>query len=160
MPEALDRLRAAQVAAVGLDTTSGTPAVITEVSVLHLSDGVVTGGPWTYWVQPDVPVREIRPAARPNVRLAPAWDEVAERLADSIGARVLAMHDQSRWELLRRQLPDWEPAGLVFTRELAIEVWPDLDGYDLPSRPSSAVEAHAVGLLLAELLRTGAGNGR
>jgi hypothetical protein len=150
---AVDRLRTARVAALGLDTTSGTPPVLTEISVLHLAGGVITGGPWTYWVQPDVPMREIRPCARPNVRFAPSWPEVAERLADLVGGRILAMHDASRWEVLRRQLPDWEPAGLVFTRELASEVWPGLAGYDLPSQRSSALEAHAVGLLLAELLR-------
>ena len=91
--------------------------------------------------------------SRPNVRLAPGWTEVAERLVDTIGDRVLAMHERSRWNLLHRQLPDWQPAGLVFTRELAGQVWPGLDGYDLPAHPSSALEAHAVGLLLAELLR-------
>jgi hypothetical protein len=156
---ALHRLRTASVAALGLDTTSGTPAVISEVSVLHLSGGTITGGPWTYWVQPDVPMREIRPANRPNVRFAPSWDEVAERLIDSIGARVLAMRDQSRWELLRRQLPDWEPAGLVLTRELAGQIRPGLVAYDQPGRPSSALEAHGVGLLLAELLRVSTGSG-
>lgn len=153
---ALDRLRTARVAALGLDTTTTTPALLTEVSVLHLAGGVITGGPWTYWVQPDVPMRDIRPPARPNVRFAPGWGEVAERLTDSIGDRVLAMHDQPRWALLHRQLPDWKPAGLVFTRELAGQVWPGLAGYDLPSHPSSALEAHAVGLLLAELLRDAA----
>jgi hypothetical protein len=60
--------------------------------------------------------------------------------------------------VLRRHLPDWQPAGVVHTRELAEQTWPDLSNYDLDHssspEPGRGVlrEAHRIVLLLDTVL--------
>jgi hypothetical protein len=66
--------------------------------------------------------------------------------------------------VLCRQLPGWQPAHVLFTREVAERRWPGLSSYDLDpllarasgyrrSRvgPGAVAEAHAVAVLLAAL---------
>jgi hypothetical protein len=61
---------------------------------------------------------------------------------------------------LHQHLPDWQPAGLIHTRELAEQTWPDLSNYDLdhPSSPEpgrgggALTEAHRIALLLDTLV--------
>ena len=45
-----DALVGHSVAALGLDVTSQLPELITEACVLHLVNGVILGGPLTWWV--------------------------------------------------------------------------------------------------------------
>jgi hypothetical protein len=153
----VEALRAAEAVAIGLDTTSGVPPLIVEVALYYLTGGVVTGGPFGFWVAPDAPLHQVRVSSWPNVRLAPPWPEVAERVTATIGDRLLVVHERDRLEILRRHLPDWQPAAVVFTRELAERIWPGLADYSLgPGPPLSqeyrrgrgaTVEAHATALL-------------
>ncbi len=160
-------LRRAAVAVLGLDTTTGIPPLITEVAVIYLDGGVISAGPFAYWVAPDAPMHQIRHQSWPEVRLAPAWPQVAEQVRLALSDRVLVTHDAGRLDVLRRHLPDWEPpAGVAHTRDLAEQAWPGLADYalgpatvraginDVPRvGPSAVVEAHAVALLLAALTR-------
>ncbi len=166
----LDGLRRGRVAVVGLVTTTGTPPLITELAVVYAKDGVITAGPLVFWVDPDAPVgTDVRPQSRAQTRLAPRWPEVADRVLAALSGRVVVTHDADRLDIVRRHLPDWEPVDVAFTLDLAGQVWPGLDDYTLDTAvsharirgfprvgPGSAVEAHAVALLLAALLRQAA----
>ena len=164
----VEALRTARLAVVGLDTTMGVPPLITEVAVMYLDGGVITAGPFAYWVAPDVPMHQVQHRSWVNVRQAPPWPEVAGQVLLAVHGRVLLLHEAGRLDVLRRHLPDWEPAGVAHTRALAEQTWPGLDGYDLravcvaagvdPPRPGSGAvtEAQAVALLLPALLRDAA----
>jgi hypothetical protein len=156
----VEALRTAQAVAIGLDTTSGVQPLIVEVALYHLTGGVVTGGPFGFWVAPDASLHQVRVTSWPNVRLAPPWPEVAERVTTAIGERLLVVHERDRLEILRRHLPDWQPAAVVCTRELAERIWPGLADYSLGPPLSqeyrrgrgATVEAHATALLLGAAL--------
>jgi hypothetical protein len=77
----------------------------------------------------------------------------------------VVVHEPSRLDVLCRHLPDWRPAGVLFTRELAQQLWPRLNGYDLDTLtahitnqqvdhlgPGAVTEAQAIALLLGALL--------
>jgi hypothetical protein len=158
-------LRRAAVAVLGLDTTTGTPPLITQVAVIYLDGGVITAGPFAYWVAPDAPMFQVRHQSWSQVRLAPTWPKVAEQVRLALRDRVLITHDAGRLDVLRHHLPDWQPpAGAVHTRDLAEQAWPGLPDYALgPASahagttdrvgPSAVLEAHAVALLLAAMLQ-------
>src|SRR5262249_20352878 len=117
----------------------------------------------------DAPLAQVPVRLWPSVRLAPPWAEVADRVLLALDGRTLVVHDQARLDVLRRHLPDWQPAEVVFTRALA-ERWrprlvaggpgprtaPAATG-DRRSRlgPGAVAEAHAVAVLLATLHTTG-----
>jgi hypothetical protein len=160
-----DDRRAASLAVLGLSTTTGTPLLIVQAEVLHLTGPLITGGPFTYWVAPDTSTGEVSARLWPTLRLAPPWAEVAPRLAERLDGRTVVVHEPGRLEVLRRHLPDWQPTGVLVTRELAQQVWPRLDGYDLDTLtahitdqrvdrvgPGAVAEAQAVALLLGALL--------
>jgi|SRR5215475_5192664 len=161
-----DALRAAEMAVVGLTVTSGCPAVIVEAAVFHLRGARITAGPFVYWAAPDVSLGAVPVRLWPTVRLAPPWREVAERLmSDVLDRSVVVVHEPQRLDVLRRHLPDWQPADVLITRELAKLVWPRLDGYDLDALtarttadqvsvvgPGAVAEAQAIALLLGALL--------
>lgn len=159
-----DRTRAASLAVLGLSTTTGTPPLIVQAAVLHLTGSLITGGPFTYWVAPDTSTGGV-PARWPTLRLAPPWAEVAGRLVERLDGRTLVVHEPAQLDVLRRHLPDWHPAGILITRDLAQQLWPRLDGYDLDTLtarvtnqrvdrvgPGAVTEARAVALLLGALL--------
>src|SRR5262249_32148821 len=114
----------------------------------------------------DVPMTQVPARLWPKVRLAPPpWAEVAGRLLAAVGERTVVVHDRARWEVLCRHLPGWQPAEVVFTREVAERWWPGLSSYELDpllaratkhrrSRvgPDAVAEAHAVAVVLAALL--------
>lgn len=159
-------LRTARVAVVGLRTTTGRPPLIVETTVYHLDGGCIAGGPYGYWSAVDVPRREVPSDCWPNLHDAPPWAETAVRLAEVLANRVLVVHDRDRWEILRRHLPDWQPAGLAFTGDLAGHVWPDLADWSLGAvaaragipgimpgvARSAIVEAQVIALLLGRLV--------
>jgi hypothetical protein len=153
------------VAVVGLDTTIGDRPLIAEAAVYHLAGGQVTAGPLTYPAAVDAPFAQVPVRLWPKVRLAPPWAEVVGRLLVAVEGRSVVVHDPARWGVLRRHLPGWQPAEVLFTREVAERWWPGLSSYDLDpllaratryrqSRvgPGAAAEAHAVAVLLAALL--------
>jgi exodeoxyribonuclease X len=156
----LAALRIAQVAVVGLEVTTGCPPLIVELAVYHVDGGSVTARPWCFCVAADAPPAEVRVSAWPKLRLAPPWVEVAERVKVAVADRVVTVHDHSRWDVLQRNLPGWQPAGVVRTPELAEQAWPDLSDYSLghpgdlePGRGGGALrEAHRVTLLLDALV--------
>jgi hypothetical protein len=158
----LETVRSARVAVLGVDTTTGNPPLIAEAVLYHMEAGTITDGPYGYWVAPAAPLHQVRISAWPNVRLAPPWSEVAGRITDAIGDRILAVHYRNRLEIMRRHLPGWEPSGVLVTSDLAEQAWPGLADYSLgmlssqvPSRGGgAAAEAHAVTLLLNLLLGT------
>src|SRR5262249_62381024 len=118
----------------------------------------------TYWVAPDTAMAEVPFRCWPTLRLAPPWAEVTGRFAELLDHRTVVVHEPGRLEVLRRHLPDWHPAGVLCTRELAQQLWPRLDGYDLDTvtamvtnqrvdhlGPGAVTEARAVALLLGVL---------
>ena len=161
--EALSR---AGVAVLGLDTTTSSPPLISQVAVLYLDGGMISAGPFAYWVAPDAPMFEVRPESWSEVRLARPWPQVAEQVQLALCDRVLVTHDASSLDVLRSHLPDWEPAGVAHTRDLAERAWPGLADYSLGAASaragingvarvgqSAVVEAHAVAFLLTVLIR-------
>jgi len=143
------------VAVVALDTTYGlTPALIVECAVLHCGPGTPSPSarPWSFWVQRDVPLHALRPSAWPHMAKAPQWPEVAERVTEAIGDRLVVMHEREQYDVLRAHLPDWEPRGLVITREVARLVWPNLADYRINTGNSATAQALAVFGVLRELL--------
>jgi len=160
-----DRIRTASLAVLGLTTTTGTQPLILEASVLHLTGGLITGGPFSYWVAPDTSLGEVPARCWPTLRLAPPWAEVAGRLAERLDHRTVVVHEPDRIDVLRRHLPDWHPHSVLVTRELAQQLWPRLDGHDLDTLtahitnqrvthlgPGATTEAQAIALLLGALL--------
>ena len=86
-------------------------------------------------------------------RLRRFWDEDAKTYDRSPSHAASDPVEAAAWRaILRRHLPDWQPAGVVFTHDLAEQVWPGLDGYHLPTDHGAAVEAHTVALILTHLL--------
>jgi hypothetical protein len=155
----IEQLEEEPVAVAAVDTTFGhVPPLIVELAVSHYvaSADEPTGGPWSFWVYQDVAWSQVRPSAWPNLSQAPPWSEVAERAVEAVGDRLLVMHNRAEYEVLHAHLPDWQPRGLVLTREVARHVWPGLDSYDLPYRRHAAAEVPAVALLLRELMRDAA----
>jgi DNA polymerase III epsilon subunit-like protein len=162
----LDVVRGSSLAVVGLETTTGAPPLITEAAVYHLARGVVTAGPLAWPVAPDAPIFQIPHRSRPNLRLAPPWSQVAGHVVAALARRVVVTHDETRFNVLRRHLPDWEPEAVLFTRDLAETVWPGLDSYGLESvsvavgisrvpgvGAGAVVEAYAVAMVLRTLAR-------
>jgi len=160
-----DRMPAASLAVLGLSTTTGTPPLIVQAEVLHLTGGRITGGPFTYWVAPDTSMAEVPLRCWPTLRLAPPWSEVAGRLVERLAGRTVVVHEPDRLDVLRHHLPDWHPHGVLVTRELAQQLWPRLGGYDLDPLtahitnhrvervgPGAVAEAQAIALLLGALL--------
>jgi exodeoxyribonuclease X len=155
----------APLAAVGLGTTTGTPAMIVEAAVYQLTGGLVTAGPVGFWAAPDAPLADVPPGWWANVRLAPPWADVAGRLVEAIDDRMVVVHEPARLEVLCRHLPDWQPTGVLFVRDLAERHWPGLDDYGLTTLttratnglvtrvgPGATAEAQALTLLLRALL--------
>lgn len=73
---AIDRLRSARLAVVGLDTTTGQSPVIVAAVVHRLTGGVITAGPFSYWAAPDARLAEVPARCWPTLRLAPPWAEL------------------------------------------------------------------------------------
>lgn len=160
-------LRTARAAVLGLDITTGEPQLIVQAAVYYVDGGLVTSGALSYWSRPDVPRHEVPTRCWPSLHQAPTWSETADRLVELIGDRVLVLHDLDRWQVLRRHLPDWQPAGLVLTRNLAEHAWPGLADHSLgqisadgglPFQPGAVVEAHVIALLVGRLLSSDAGS--
>jgi hypothetical protein len=139
--------------------------MIVEAAVYQLTGSLVTAGPLGFWAAPDVPMADVPPGWWAHVRLAPRWADVAERLIEAIDGRTVVVHEPARLEVLRRHLPDWQPAGVVFVRELAARRWPGLADYGLTALtarvtdglvtrlgPGATAEAQALALLLGALL--------
>jgi hypothetical protein len=160
-PDSVDIVNLAkeQVAVLAFETTYGLmPPLILECVVAQyvLSDQEPTAGPWTFWVGRDVPWHSVRPTIWQNLARAPAWSEVAERIVQAVGDRLLVMHDREQYDVLRAHLPDWEPRGLLVTRGLARQVWPDMASYDLQTGRTAGLEVRSVALLLRELMHDAA----
>jgi len=159
------RLRCARLAVVGLGTTTGQPPMIVEAAVYQLTGRLITAGPFTYWAGPDVPLDEIPARCWPNLRFAPRWAEVADRLLETLVDRTVVVHEPDQLAVLRRHLPGWQPAAVAFTRELAEQAWPGLSDYGLYALasdgtddqfagvwPGAAAEAQAITLIVRALL--------
>ena len=160
-------VRSAGMAVVGLDTTIGGRPLIVQAAVYHLAGmGQITAGPLAYPVAVEAPLTQVPVRLWPKIRAAPPpWVEVAGRLLGAVDGRAVVVHDRTRWQVLCRQLPGWQPAEVLFTREVAQRWWPGLASYDLDSLlaratryrrsrvgPDAVAEAHAVAVVLAALL--------
>src|SRR5262249_2779059 len=114
---------------------------------------------------PDARLGEVPARCWPNMRLAPPWSEVTPHLLDALDQRTVVVHEPSRLDQLSRHLPDWPPAGVLSTRDLAEQQWPGLDNSGLEvltaltsdnplirGGPGATAEAQATALLLGVLL--------
>src|SRR5262249_21332104 len=100
--------------------------VIVPPAVSPGAAGALMAGPLCCWVDPDAPWNQIRVSAWPTVRLSPRRPEVAERVPGLIAARLLAVTDRHRLDVLRRHLPDWHPVAVLLLDELAEQASPRL----------------------------------
>jgi hypothetical protein len=138
------------------------PPLIVEAAAYHVDGGVTAGGPFGFWVAADAPWAEVPIACWQNLTQSPDWMAVAPRLIEVVGDRTLVMHDQARLDIVRRHLPDWQPAGVVLTEPLAREVWPGLNSYALTAmgtrsglvRGDGALRAGAEAQLVMMLVTT------
>jgi len=117
---------------VGLATTAGVPgpAEVAEVAALYLDRPAVTRPPLLFCCQPAGPWAGLGAATVSHLRFAPPWAEVAGRVAEALAGRTVVTHDTGRLAILLRHLPDWRPAAVLHTRDLAERLWPGLPGYD------------------------------
>jgi hypothetical protein len=155
-------LRDAEVAVLGLTTTTDTPPLIVEAAIYYVTGGLITAGPLSYWATVDVPRHQVPQRCWPNLYHAPPWEQTADRLIAAIGDRPLVIHGPDQWEMLRRHLPDWQPTEVILTRSLAEQTWSGLTDYSLapltataglpPSAPGAVVQAQVTTLLLGALL--------
>ena len=156
---------AASLAVLGPGTAAGAPPLIVQAAVLHLTGPLITGGPFTYWVAPDTAIAEVPVRYWPQLRLTPPLPEVAGRVLLALGSRILVVHDQAQLDVLRRHLPDWQPAEVSFTGALAQRWWPRLagDGRDPLTAPATdgrqsrvgpVAEAHAAAVVVLAALNT------
>ncbi len=151
-----------RVAVVGIDVSGRAAPQITELAVLHLDQGVRVRGPLVWLVQPGRMPGRLRVGRRAELAAAPTWPEVAGQVVEALAGRTVVVHDPARYAIVSRHLPDWRPAGLLLTANLARAAWPNLAGYGLArlaavagwsGRPprTAAEEARAVELLLRTL---------
>ncbi|MEU0940329.1 3'-5' exonuclease [Embleya sp. NPDC005971] len=102
-----------------------------------------------------------------TVAHAPAWDLIAPYVQEDLHGAWIAAHNASMdYNVLRRHLPTWEPAGVIDTLRLAHTTYPtgtrhgldallahiDVDPTAIPGRRYRAgFDAHATALLLIDL---------
>jgi hypothetical protein len=144
------------LAIVGLSVTDARPALIYEISIGHMTDGILSGTVWTRHVQPDTKEADIPPRARPLVSKAPPWPEVVGWVVETIGHRRVVFRDPTAYQVLRAHLPDQKFAGVLYAWNIGRETWPDLYK-DLPESiaTSSAQVFGMCGMINAILVHAG-----
>jgi DNA polymerase-3 subunit epsilon/exodeoxyribonuclease X len=159
---------------VDVEGNGATPPDLVEIAVLPVAAGRLTtdaAGAWL--VRPPVPVSPFatRVHGLTNADLAdrPCWGDVADKIRSTLdGAWICAHNAGVEYKVLRRHLPDWQPAGVLDTLRLSRATLRDasrhnLDalieylGLDLSRAPGrrhrAAFDAYAAGLLLLCLSR-------
>ncbi|MFI7643286.1 PolC-type DNA polymerase III [Nonomuraea sp. NPDC049400] len=98
---------------------------------------------------------------------APRWESIAQAVQEDLqGAWIAAHNARVDYNVLRRHLPDWQPAGVIDTLRLARTTYPAAPGHSLDAllaytaipltgisgqRHRAAFDAHATALLLLNL---------
>jgi hypothetical protein len=140
----LDGLRSTPLAAVGMDTTTAVPPQLVGLAVFHLAGPVITGGPYGFWAQPDAPLTQVRHELWPYVWQAPPWSEIAGHVLDSLADRVLILAAPDRLSLLRQHLPEWEPAAVLYARDLTPHTRTGTDHDEITIGRGAGLEAYTL----------------
>lgn len=125
------------LAVIGIATTTGGPPQIYQLALAHMTAGLTTGDPWTYYAQPDTAGSQVPARELPKLSQAPAWPELVERITQMIGTRPVVVYDRTAQRVLRSQLTDQAPARVICAWEIARNAWPGLYG-DIPANRTSA----------------------
>lgn len=122
---------------VDVEGNGASPPDLVEIAALPIINGTPdtsTAGTWL--IRPPVPVTPF--AARihglTNDRLADCapWADVADQVRSMLdGAWICAHNAHVDYAVLRRHLPDWQPAGVLDTLRLARATYPKLSSYKL-----------------------------
>lgn len=135
-------------AVVDLEGNGQRPPEMVELAVVPVAGGMI-GEPLSWLVRPEAPItpfaRRIHGITAHMVAGAPAFAEVAKDIQLALSGRLIVAHNAPvDLGVLRRQLPDWEPAEVFDTLRLARRLRPDRVSYRL----GALVEAFdlAVGL--------------
>jgi DNA polymerase III epsilon subunit-like protein len=157
---------------VDVEGNGANPPDLVEVAAIPIVDGrPVPESAKTTLVRPPQPITAfatgVHHLTNTDVAHAPTWTSIAPYVqADLDGAWIAAHNASVDYNVLRRHLPTWEPAGVIDTLRLARATHPTgtrhgLDallahiGADTTSIPGrrhrAGFDAHATALLLLDL---------
>lgn len=157
---------------VDVEGNGAAPPDLVEVAAIPISDGrPVPEAARCTLVRPPRPISRfatrVHRITNDAVQDAPLWESIAAAVqADLQGAWIAAHNASVDYNVLRRHLPDWQPAGVIDTLRLARATYPAAPGYSLDAllaykaialtgvvgeRHRAGFDAHATALLLLEL---------
>ncbi|MFI6031881.1 3'-5' exonuclease [Amycolatopsis magusensis] len=157
---------------VDVEGNGATPPEAVEIALVPFADGQpVPQSAYTTLIQPGTPisrvVSRIHGITNEDVARAPRWDEAGPEIAARLGTGWIAAHNATvEYSVLRRHLPQWQPAGVLDTLRLARRAFPTADGHSLDAllahtgidtspitghRHRAAFDAHLTGLLLSTI---------
>ncbi|MEV6861562.1 3'-5' exonuclease [Streptosporangium subroseum] len=157
---------------VDVEGNGATPPDLVEVATIPIDAGrpVPQSGNSTL-IRPPRPISRfatrIHHITDQDVNDAPDWESIAPAVqADLDGAWIAAHNAHVDYNVLRRHLPGWQPAGVIDTLRLARATLPDAPGHSLDvllaytaisvtgisgQRHRAGFDAHATALLLLDL---------
>jgi exodeoxyribonuclease X len=113
------------------------PPEVVECAVTYLDGLTIIGTPRAWLVHPTQPItplvtRKVHGITNADVVHAPTIGQLAPQLLDALADRVPIAHNaRVEKDVLRTQLPQWQPAAILDTMRLARKVWPGLKSYSL-----------------------------
>src|SRR5207253_11337884 len=100
------------------------------------TDQGAVGKPAPGWVSPPTPppgfARHIHHISNAMVETAPSLADVEDEVLAALGGRTIVAHNAHvDVDVLKRELPGWEPVGVFDTLRLARRLVPDLTSFKL-----------------------------
>ncbi|MDH6134276.1 exodeoxyribonuclease X [Kitasatospora sp. MAA4] len=157
---------------VDVEGNGATPPDLVEVAAIPIDHGrPVPTSARASLIRPPQPITRfatgVHHITNQDVATAPTWDQIAPAVhADLDGCWIAAHNAHVDYNVLKRHLPTWQPAGVIDTLRLARATYPDAPKYgldaliahtgidlaDMPGqRHRAGYDAHATALLLLDL---------
>jgi DNA polymerase III epsilon subunit-like protein len=123
------------LAVVDVEGNGQRPPDLVELAIVPISGGVIQQ-PSSWLVRPNTPItpfaRRIHGITAGHVAEAPRFPEIEKEIRTALDGRIFVAHHASvDLGVLRRKLPDWEPAEVFDTLRLARRLRPDRISYRL-----------------------------
>jgi len=123
---------------VDLEGNGYQPPEIVELSILRIDPPGVMQEPHTWLVRPEHKISRrvtaIHGIGNKDVKGAPTFNDIRREVRDQLGDHYFVAHyAHVDHEVLRRQLPDWEPKAVIDTARLARQFLPGQSSYSLAS---------------------------
>ncbi|WP_433225356.1 3'-5' exonuclease [Microtetraspora malaysiensis] len=159
---------------VDVEGNGATPPDLVEVAAVPIAAGrPVPESACRTLVRPPRPITRfatrVHRITNQDVAGAPSWEEVAPAVHAHLRHTWIAAHNAGvDYNVLRRHLPGWKPAGVIDTLRLARATYPAAPRYTLDAllayaaipltgiggrRHRAGFDAHATALLLLDLAR-------